>query len=400
MKKKLKIGILWADPYNKNLGVGALAYSSAALLTDVIKEKNLEAEISFVCSSKNRQGDFDHKGNLIAFHSFPILDYLKPKSIIQLFLLSKRFQTRKLLSFDYVFDISAGDSFADIYGPKRFDQMLNTKKFFNILGKKLVLLPQTIGPFKDKQFEKQAFDAMHKMEMVISRDKQSYEYTSAFLPENKIKETIDVAFYLPFLQKTLDNGRLNVGINISGLLWHGGYTKNNQFEMKTVYRELILKTIAYFSAQTQVQVHLVPHVIPENNPVEDDYSTCEQIRDEYIPGAIVAPRFETPMEAKSYISGMDFFTGARMHACIGAFSAGVPVYLMAYSRKFNGLFGDTLGYKWMGDCVNETTEVVFNRMVEAFENRTLLRQQIATSLKEVARPRLELLKQVLSEIIK
>ena len=62
------------------------------------------------------------------------------------------------------------------------------------------------------------------------------------------------------------------------------------------------------------------------------------------PRAIVAPAFRTPVEAKSYIAGMDFFAGARMHACIAAVSSGVPVYPLAYSRKFNGLFVETLGY--------------------------------------------------------
>ena len=42
-----------------------------------------------------------------------------------------------------------------------------------------------------------------------------------------------------------------------------------------------------------------------------------------IPGTVLAPRFSTPSEAKTYIAGLDFFMGARMHACIAAFSSGV-----------------------------------------------------------------------------
>ncbi|MGJ7723542.1 polysaccharide pyruvyl transferase family protein [Escherichia coli] len=38
---------------------------------------------------------------------------------------------------------------------------------------------------------------------------------------------------------------------------------------------------------------------------------------------VVAERFTNPITAKSYISSIDFFTGARMHATIAAFSAGV-----------------------------------------------------------------------------
>lgn len=57
------------------------------------------------------------------------------------------------------------------------------------------------------------------------------------------------------------------------------------------------------------------------------------------PGSVLAPAFASPSEAKSYIAGMDFFMGARMHACITALLSGVPVVPMAYSLKFEGLFG-------------------------------------------------------------
>jgi len=399
MTKKLKIGILWADPYNKNLGVGALAISSLALINDVLKEKNIEGEFSFVCFNSFRTDELILRGDKIKFSTFPVLDYLKLKSIALMILSPSKFQTKKLLSFDYVFDISAGDSFADIYGKHRFDQVLNTKRFFSMLGKKQVLLPQTIGPFKNKEYEDKAFSVMKTMEMVISRDLQSYDYSAKFLPKEKITEAIDVAFYLPFEKQKFESGKIHVGINVSGLLWNGGYTRNNQFEMQTDYRKLIVDTLQFFTAMDNVEIHLVSHVIPENNPVEDDYVAAEDIKKNHFPKVILSPRFESPIEAKSYISGMDFFTGARMHACIGAFSAGVPVFLMAYSRKFNGLFKDTLNYKWMGDCVNENETVVFENLKIAYAKRDEMKANIETSLNTIAKPRLENLKRLFSKII-
>lgn len=400
MKQKISIGILWADPYNKNLGVGALALSSLALINDVVLDKGLEAEYSFVCLSKYKKDQISLRGITVEFDSFPVLDYLKPKSILQLILLSTRFQTRKLLGFDYVFDISAGDSFADIYGKKRYYQMLNTKRFFAALGKKQILLPQTIGPFKNLEYEKKAFSVMKSMEKVISRDKQSFDYSAKFLPADKISEAIDVAFYLPFEKSRMDNGKINVGINVSGLLWNGGYTRNNQFDMKTDYKKLMTEVLSYFCNQTDVQVHLIPHVVPENNPVEDDYAASINIKENLFPKVIVAPRFSSSIEAKGYMSGLDFFTGARMHACIGAFSSGVPTFLMAYSRKFNGLFKDTLRYHALGDCVNENEDAVFDKLKDAYSNRLELAKQIELSKTQIIEPRLNHLKKLFSEIIK
>jgi colanic acid/amylovoran biosynthesis protein len=56
-------------------------------------------------------------------------------------------------------------------------------------------------------------------------------------------------------------------------------------------------------------------------PVEDDHLVSMQLKSEF-QDVVVAPRFDSPSAAKSYIAGMDYFCGSRMHACIAAFSSG------------------------------------------------------------------------------
>jgi colanic acid/amylovoran biosynthesis protein len=394
-----KIAIVWANPYNKNLGVGALAYSALAIFHDILKENNIDGDITFVGSYKSGKDAVTIGGERMEFDNIIGLDYLRLKSFAKMILKPAKFRIGKLFTFDYIYDLAEGDSFADIYGDFRFFRIYNSKRVFSFLGKKQVLLPQTIGPFTNPVRERQAKAIMHKMEMVISRDKKSYDYTAAFLPKDKIAEMIDVAFYLPFDKTIFDNKKTHIGINVSGLLWNGGYTGKNQFNLKTDYQKLIRETINYFRNQENIQIHLVSHVIPENSPVEDDSAVAAILKAEY-PDVIISPRFETPIEAKSYISGMDFFTGARMHACIAAFSAGVAVVPMAYSRKFNGLFGDTLQYAWVGDCVNETEDVVLDKIVRGFQNKKELEQLIEKSNQTIVKPRLTKLKEILLQSLK
>ncbi|MBP9830985.1 MAG: hypothetical protein KBC65_05930, partial [Polaromonas sp.] len=71
-----------------------------------------------------------------------------------------------------------------------------------------------------------------------------------------------------------------------------------------------------------------------------------------------------------------------MHACIAAFSSGVPVVPMAYSRKFNGLFG-TLGYVEIADCRRETTETVIENIMGGYKRRSVLGAVIAQCLNKV-----------------
>lgn len=392
--KKKKIAIVWANPYSKNLGVAALAYSSLALLNDVVEENNLSAEFTFFGSSLSKSDQIAINSKVIQFNNIPGLDFFSWKSIAKIIISPGKYQLQRIYDFEYIFDIAEGDSFTDIYGNERFNRILNTKRFFSLLKKKQLLLPQTIGPFKTQKHEDAAFTTMKRLSSVISRDKQSYDYTLRFLPKERLAETIDVAFYMPFEKASLNNGMINVGINISGLLWNGGYTKNNQFEMMANYKELIRKTLIFFAEQENVQVHLVSHVIGIDYSVENDFYVAEELAREF-PKVILSPRFETPIEAKNYISGLDFFTGARMHACIAAFSTGVPVFPMAYSRKFNGLFEETLQYSWMGDCINENDDIIFERLKESFLRREQLQLEIETATRKIIKPRLQLIKDIL-----
>ena len=68
-----------------------------------------------------------------------------------------------------------------------------------------------------------------------------------------------------------------------------------------------------------------------------------------------------------------------MHACIAAFSSGVAVVPMAYSRKFAGVFG-SLGYPHVADCQNSTAERIMESVIEAFAQRDSLRQSVKIGL--------------------
>ncbi|RKD90769.1 polysaccharide pyruvyl transferase family protein [Mangrovibacterium diazotrophicum] len=396
-KTKVKIGITWADPYNRNLGVAALSYSTTAIIVDILSEMELQYELVFVGSSKSIEDKILINDSQINITNSFRINFLDWKAPIKFLLYPSKFKLRKLVGLDFIIDIGEGDSFSDIYGNERFNRILNSKSFFTLLGKKQLLLPQTIGPFNDSGHEKKAFKVMKKLDYIFCRDKTSFDYTFAHLPQQNIFEMVDVAFFLPYTKKKLSHEKINVGINISGLLWNGGYTQSNQFNLKVDYQQLIKAVLSYFESIENVQIHLIPHVVPDDFPLEDDHKVAMEIKNTISPNAIVAPRFATPIEAKSYISGLDFFTGARMHACIAAFSATVPVFPMAYSRKFNGLFSETLDYSTGGDMLNQTDAIILADLKSAFENRNQLVDIITKRMNTIVKERGQLLRQKLSD---
>ena len=283
-----------------------------------------------------------------------------------------------IIESDLIFDFTGGDSFTDIYGKSRFLKESFLKLLAIWCNKKLILGPQTIGPFKSKWIKNIACSIMKKSKQVYTRDEVSFDYVKK-MKINAINTT-DVAFMLPVesVDMKKENNVLSVGINVSGLLWNGGYTGNNQFGLKFDYQMYIKKIIEAFM-EMGAKIYLIGHVLPkEDNSPEDDYAVCQKIHEQYT-DTVLAPRFKTPMEAKGYIANMDFFIGSRMHATVAAFSTKVPTVPVAYSRKFQGLYG-SLGYDYVIDAKKETLEDAITKTFNYVKNRLLLKKDIEKSL--------------------
>ena len=67
-------------------------------------------------------------------------------------------------------DVSGGDSFTDLYGPKRFASMTRQKLMALENGKPLILLPQTLGPFREQANKALAADILRRCAAVFVRD--------------------------------------------------------------------------------------------------------------------------------------------------------------------------------------------------------------------------------------
>ncbi len=369
-KREVVLGLVWHSVNSDNLGVGALTASHLALLDGICARLGATPRYLVVGADDPRTPYIARPD--LALAPIRTKRLLKPVGGIG----------GALAGCDLVIDIGAGDSFADIYGLRRAILMQATKALTLLAGRPLVLAPQTIGPFERGWLRAGARMLMNRARLVATRDALSTEALDAIGVTAPRLEATDVALRLPWdaPAQPSEDGKVRVGLNVSGLLFNGGYTQDNMFGLAADHPALIRALIADFAARPEVELTLVGHVISERQPVEDDQRTAEALAAEF-PGVAVAPAFGHPSEAKSFIAGLDFFMGARMHACIAAFSSGVPVLPMAYSRKFAGLFG-SLGYDALTDLRADDAETVLRRAREAYETREALREQARTSLEE------------------
>lgn len=392
---------------NGNRGCTALAISMLHILKKLLSEANVDYKIYLTDSHQkpNKKYQYNIGGLDVSYYTcrYPkSLDWKNELINKSKSLLGKNTAKDIFKNADYVLDIGQGDSFADIYGKHRFETIDLIHKLARAYKKPYCILPQTIGPYSNSTIKAAADESIAKAALCMARDRQSYDYVVNNVPSQKtIKEYIDVAFFMPFEKIKQNDAYTHVGLNVSALLWNGGYTRDNQFGLCDDYQAIIRSIIDRFIAVPNTKVHLIPHVVAEERGIENDYEVCYELWREYNnENLAMAPFALGPIEIKSYIAGMDFFMGARMHSTIGAFSAGVPVLPMAYSRKFNGLFVDTLNYPHMVDLKTQTKEEIITLVEKSFNNRKQLASIINDRMNGIVREREELLYSELKKFLR
>ena len=385
----MKIGIAGFDFESPNKGCEALTYSFVNMPLECFGDK-----LQIVNYSYGGLGKFPEK--------YPMIDFRIRRPQIKNPMDWKRLKT-EMSSLDMIFDVTFGDGFSDIYG-KMWNATTDMLKQLAIeSGTPLILLPQTYGPYKNFFLRVWAEQIVKKSYAAYSRDTASAAEMNIKC-KGKIKVITDMAFALPYEKEaySVNKEKVNVGINVSALLWDSDYAKHNKFGLKVDYQSYIYSLIERLLENDTYVVHLIPHVIASNsydNP-ENDYRPCTEVKKKYSSNnsVICAPAFETPIEAKSYIANMDIFIGARMHATIGAVSAGVATIPFAYSKKFKTMFGN-LNYKYVIEARDLDTQTAINRTLEYINEYKVLAKASKDASNET-REKLELLKSDIASIRK
>lgn len=365
MKNEINIAIFGAPVNNGNLGCQALTYSIISLLNEVEKKNNLNFHYydfeGLPDSVKTNQ--FCQRLDIALDKMYSVYEgnYHDVLRRIKHIKDNKEMQNT-LKKCALAIDLTQGDSFADIYGDFRFVSWTANKELVEKLNIPLILGSQTYGPFNKNENEKRAAEVIKKASAVFTRDKISANYVKKIAGVDPIL-TCDLAFRLPYKgnEGAEHSTCKKVGFNISGLLISNGEEgtgTDKGFKLTTDYDQFANRVLTYL-LDHNYEVHLIGHV-------EADYSVNKEFKKRY-PQVILAPEFDNPMDAKSYISNMDLFIGSRMHATIAALTSNTPVVPVAYSRKFTGLF-ENVDYPYVVDLQTEDTNETVQAVIDRIEN--------------------------------
>ncbi|MBN1123714.1 MAG: polysaccharide pyruvyl transferase family protein [Sedimentisphaerales bacterium] len=394
--------LLGASFSTGNLGVSALAWSSIKYLRHHFPGVTIEIVGTGVAPQEE---SVRVSGNQIVIKNWPVryrINQFCANSIIRISLgiiLARMLRPIRsvfarqqstlgsICRADLICDITGGDSFSDIYGLSRYIKGYLLKRACQLTARPFVLLPQTYGPFKSKLAKVLAGRIFKKADVICARDTESAACVNTLLgPNSKVRFFPDLAFILdpesavPKAVESMNHLKREgvlVGLNISGLLYHGGYTGKNEFGLKTDYHNIVHSLIRYFCTMPNVRMALVPHVVPVAWETENDLLACEHIYDELSSDLqqkvwVVNDKEGWNFNActiKYIIGSCDFFLGSRMHSTIAAISQGIPTVGLAYSKKFKGVYESVGLEECVVDLRRLDLEQILLSVKELYANR-------------------------------
>lgn len=401
-----------AAPDTPNMGVSALFFSAISGLA-----RSLD-EVEFVVFDNGlglREDSLTISSGravrLLRFGARGGRRYHRPENIASMLLASRmgaigrlNGAIRLIDSCDAILDASGGDSFSDIYGSGRFNNICRPKAIAINRGKPLILLPQTYGPFANHATRAAAAAVTRCASMAWARDQNSYRILKellgrAFDPAKHLCG-VDMAFGMParsaaellspILQDWLKNKIPSiplVGFNVSGLIYNDPKAAISTYGFKTNYRTVIEMFLRKLLKETDARVVLIPHVLDMPGHFESDLAAClevaETIGTPFRDRVAIAPCIPDPTQVKWLISRMDWFCGTRMHATIAALSTHVPTAAVSYSDKTRGVF-ETCGQQdRVADPRVLATEEVLAVLEGAFAHREEVRKSLAQHLPAV-----------------
>lgn len=405
-----------------NRGVSALTASLVKLIVGVLPEARLHLMIGSKSPENqslvvtNRQIDLtvvNYRGSLrsgfqkniffifllaFTYRIFPVLAVRKK-------ILSKNRWLRVLHEADFIGDIRGGDSFSDIYGLRRFVLGSLPRIATLLIGQKIVLLPQTYGPYKWWFSRVMARFILRRSSYIMSRDQQSISIVRELVGEKDGDRHVlfcpDVAFVLdPVVpERIVLNTRLDleeikrsgtniiVGLNVNGLMYNGGYTGKNMFNLRLDYHKFLVFCIERFIDIQNVCVLLVPHTFGVPGNVNSDPDACVKV----ISSLSTTKRHAVYMlegeydqnEIKGIIGCCDFFIGSRMHSCIASLSQGVPTVGVAYSKKFVGVFNSVGFGDMVIDARTSSLEEAVKNIFMSFHDRDIRSDELVVRVMSI-----------------
>lgn len=263
------------------------------------------------------------------------------------------------------------------------------------LNKPLVFCMGSIGPFRGWSKIVLAKLSLKTFQSIAVRDKRSYLFIKTLTNMDRVRLTLDPAFYMPPCSQSETLATHNaIGMpkppsNIVGLSLTYYVMRFAHPEIKNLDRKIDLFLGEFAHAITdfmennpEISCILVPHGFGPTITQDDRVYMKQFIR-------LLQPEiqkriytFETEYSSKQLkglIGAVDLFVAMRTHAMIAALSMGIPTVALSTDSRYktNGIIGDFFGLYEYICMIEQFDKNTFPELLQkAWQNREHMKQTI------------------------
>lgn len=292
----------------------------------------------------NRENDgWDWRKSLLLFYAGLLVLAAVLYRTCHIRLLFGHVEQRRLLcayyDADLVLSCGGGNFYAHRSISPSFIWSLFTLALAHLLGKDIVLLPQSIGPIEGQLQKLLARLVFDRAARILLRE----PYSLAFLEELKVSQSAivlpDLAFAPPPVHAdsdllSYDSGALQIGVTV---IDRGAQDKS--FSGQQNYEDALVSLLVRLNTDYGAHLHIFSQCYGPTSD-QDDRHSARQVYDrvrEQTDDVVLLDTFQSGLEIKAAYKHMDCIIGSRMHTGVFALSTAVPVVLIGYQPKAFGV---------------------------------------------------------------
>jgi polysaccharide pyruvyl transferase WcaK-like protein len=290
---------------------------------------------------------------------------------------------RAYLESDVILDFKWGDRFTDIYGANNifgFYRILST--FYEslipvFLNKPYILLPQSIGPFRNRFIRSLAGFILRKTKIIMVRERKSLNYLFGLgISPAAVSLVADAAFCL----EAITAEEVNIILRDAGLTGENsslvGITLR---DMKSkVSRERIIDSAVKITEQMRkshnCSVIFIPHdgLRASGRMYREVLNSLADRENVYY----LEAREYSAEELRGVIGRCAIHISAYLHANISAFSMLVPTLSLASGHKAEGVFALLGQEKYVLDIDHLDFAALSQKAADLWNNREKIRREL------------------------
>lgn len=253
------------------------------------------------------------------------------------------------------------------------------------LGKRVVMLPQSVGPIKGYLQKALARFLFNRVSWMLVRDQYSLDFAEHVLRLKKQPILIpDLAFApMSLVAPSVDLSQqagLHIGVTVIERA-----AQLRTFSGQEAYEKALASVLIRLNREYGANLYLFSQCNGPNLAHEDRravYRLYHQLKEQGV-AATILDTFDNALVLKATYASMDCLIGSRMHTAIFGMSHAVPVVLISYQPKSRGVMKSFGLERYCCDIETVTPDCLYEIVREVIENRESISRLIAERYDEI-----------------